>query len=135
MQITFLPGEIVLEPGIRRILHHVHLATRFLPNLGSSTVYPWLDQDAAQDLRATEDSTVFPSRRSSERVKRAIESGTRTQSCPSISGWGVLFFFFASFDRLICVLSVPLQLLTLKLKDESIVAEYKSAVYTSVFRI
>jgi hypothetical protein len=45
--------------------------THSLPNLGSSTVYPWLDQDAAQGLCATEDSTAFPSRRSSERVKRA----------------------------------------------------------------
>jgi hypothetical protein len=43
----------------------------FLPDLGSSTAYPWLDQDAAQGLCATEDSTMFPSRRSSERVKRA----------------------------------------------------------------
>lgn len=61
---TFWPRDIIAS---NEYVHSAHL----LPNLGSSTVYPWLDQDAAQDLCATEDSTVFPSRRSSERVKRA----------------------------------------------------------------
>ena len=61
---TFWPRDIIAS---NEYGHSTHL----LPNLGSSTVYPWLDQDAAQCFRATEDLTVFPSRRSSERVKRA----------------------------------------------------------------